>query len=423
MSLVLVYLKSHNSKSTFVSDVIQIPHYSLSPTCLTLYETLEGHHISDRQRNTWSNLEDNENKFAELSAHSVKRLRRSINFMIYTTQEKQITGKQIITKSQNFTTEYEKGTRHQKPVSHKLSMITLTLPAKQMHDDETIKSKCLNQFLIEIRTKFKCSDYIWKAEKQENSNLHFHILINRYIHHEKIKTIWNRIINKIGYVDKYSENQKKYFSHGFKLSDNPKDRRSEAQQRQAYEAGKLAGWNNPNSTDIHALYKVKNAGAYLTKYLAKGVTKTERTEQIKAIRKTLLQLETLKINIDKSILFDKLKTKEREQLEEQFKNLENQILSQNEKLSELLKTGVSGRIWGQSQSLSKLKPFTEVQNWDNIPEIQEVEQHKEHKIIHTIGDRKIFVYIIQIKKFPKLNTILQNHLSIKPVNPLLFSTS
>lgn len=377
---------------------------------MTLYNSLEGYSATDRQRETWENLNDNENKYNELSQHSVKRLRRAINFMIYTTQEKEITGKKIITKSQNFTTEYEKGTTYQKPVKHKLSMITLTLPSKQIHDDETIKSKCLNQFLIEIRKSFKVQDYIWKAEKQENTNIHFHILINRYIHHVKIKTIWNRIINKIGYVDTFAKNQRIYFENGFRMSENPHDKRTEAKQRAAYEKGKNENWLNPNSTDIHALYKVRNAGAYLTKYLAKGVTKTERTEQIKLIRKQLFELETLKINIDKKILFDTPAPAQLLKLEEHLKNLENQIQTLNSQLSELLKTGISGRIWGQSQSLSKLKPFTEISPWEQVPDIEEIEKHKEFKIINTIGTRKIYSYIINISHFPNLDSLLRKHL-------------
>lgn len=407
---------SHNSNSHNLNSITEIPCYSLTPTCLTLYNLLEGYSATDRQRVTWENLNDNGNKYNELSQHSVKRLRRAINFMIYTTKEKEIKGKQIITKSQNYTTEYEKGTTHPQPVKHRLSMITLTLPSAQVHDDETIKSKCLNQFLTEIRKNHKIEDYIWKAEKQENTNIHFHILINKYIHHAKIKTTWNRIIDKLGYVETYQKNQIAFFENGFRMSENPKDKRSEAQQRAAYETGKLNNWTQPNSTDIHALYKVKNAGAYLTKYLAKGVTKTDRTENIKKIRKQLLDLETLKINIDKEILFDAPPLAQLLKLEENFKNLENQIQTLNSQLSELLKTGVSGRIWGQSQSLSKLKPLTEIQNWDSVPNIQEVEKQKEFKLIHTVGTRKIYSYIINITNFPNLDSLLRKHLQPPEIN-------
>jgi hypothetical protein len=332
--------------------------------------------------------------------------------MIYITQEKQITGKQIIAKTQDYTTEYEKSEKYPRPVNYKLAMITLTLPSPQIHDDETIKSKCLNQFLIEMKNKFQCSDYIWKAEKQENKNIHFHILVNRYIHHEQIKTIWNRIIDKLGYCATYAENQREFFKNGFRMSDNSHDKRTETQQRAAFEKSQKENWSQPNSTDIHALYKVKNAGAYLTKYLAKGVTKTERTEQIKLIRKQLFEHETLIINIDKKILFDTPAPAQLIKLEEHLRTLEEQKNTLNSQLEELLKTGVSGRIWGQSQTLSKLKPFTEVQQWENIPNMAEVEKHKVFKIENTIGTRKIYSYIIDIKKFSTLNQILTTHLNI-----------
>ena len=164
----------------------EVPYFSLSPTSLTLFTMLEGGRVSGKQKESWKNLEDNTNKYGELSHHSTKRIRRAINYMIYTTKEKQIRGKQIITKTQDFTTEYEKSATHQKPVNYKLALITLTLPSAQRHPDEEIKSKLLNQFLIELKNKFQVRDYIWKAEKQENGNIHFHILINKYIHHRRL---------------------------------------------------------------------------------------------------------------------------------------------------------------------------------------------------------------------------------------------
>jgi predicted transcriptional regulator len=404
------------------NSVVEIPHYSLSPKVLTLYTTLEGNHLSDRQRMSFENLEDNTNKFNELSNHSTKRLRKAINFMIYTTTEKQIFGKKIISKNQDFTTEYEKSNKYQKPINHKLSMITLTLPSVQIHSDEIIKSQCLHQFLREIQKNYNCRDYIWKAEKQENTNIHFHILINQYIHHAKIKTIWNRITEKLGYIQNYSNRQREYYKNGFKLSDNTKDKRSPGQQRKAFEIGLKEDWKQPNSTDIHALYKVKNASAYLTKYLAKGVTKTQRTEEIKQIRRKLKELETLKINIDKEILFSQPPPAQLLNLQKTLENLENEILSQNETLKQLLETGVSGRIWGQSQSLSKLKNYTCVENWDSVPQIQEVAKNSEFKIENTIGTRKIISYIFDINKFITLDSLLKSHLheiSNKKVKPEL----
>ena len=47
--------------------------------------------------------------------------------------------------------------------NNKITFITLTLPSKQIHTDNEIKAKCLNQFLIEISKYHKVSNYVWRA--------------------------------------------------------------------------------------------------------------------------------------------------------------------------------------------------------------------------------------------------------------------
>ena len=396
------------------NNIVSIPYYSLSPNSLTLFNRVEGIPRSDRQIQTWENLEDNKNKYNELSSHSIKRLRKSISYLIYTTNEKQIHGKIQSNKVQDFETHFEKSAVHSIPIKYKLALITLTLPSVQIHTDQEIKSKLLNQFLIELKKKFGLKDYVWKAEKQENNNIHFHILINIYIHHEKIKEIWNRIVSKLGYIDTYQRNQQFYFQNGFRLSENPKDTRTESAQKAAFEKSKSENWLNPNSTDIHALYKVRNISAYLTKYLAKGVTKTDRTNEIDSIRKNILRLNSLIIEIDKKILFHDYNETDLHTLHSDISLFKNQVLEENMKLEKLLNAGISGKIWGQSTSLSKITNFVDCEPWELIPQIEEVEKHCFKKIEIPVGQSKIYSYIIDIQKFPTLNNLLKNHLEISP---------
>jgi len=393
-----------------MSDRIEIPHFSLSPRVLTLYSTVEGHFATDLQRKTFENLKDNKNKYNELSAHSIKRLRRSINWLIYITKQKTITGKQIITKSQDFTTEYEKGNKFSSSVAYKLAMITLTLPSVQVHSDEQIKKDCLNQFLIEIKKQFSVKDYIWKAEKQENNNIHFHILINKYIHHAKIRSIWNRILEKLDYISTYQKNMQEYYKNGFQVSSYKNDKRSIEVQKIAYEKGKAENWQNPNSTDIHSLYKVRNAGAYITKYIAKGVTKTERNSTIKQLRDANKEIKKRITEIEKQVCFYNDNDKEKKRLQNEIDSFEKQLSDNCNALDKLLMSGVSGRIWGQSQSLSKLKPFIQVESWENIPQINVVAQKAEFRIDNKIGSRSIHSYIFDVQNFPILNAYLDFHL-------------
>jgi hypothetical protein len=113
------------------------------------------------------------------------------------------------------------------------------LPAPQFHSDTEIKKKCLNQFLTELKTKHGLNHYCWKAELQCNGNIHFHIVADVFISHEVIRLVWNRCVNKLGYIDK------------FELKHNHR---------------------NPNSTDIEAVRNSKQIGKYISKYIGKSLS-------------------------------------------------------------------------------------------------------------------------------------------------------
>jgi len=123
-----------------------------------------------------------------------------------------------------------------------LNFITLTLASKQIHSDKVIKELLLNDFLIQAKRKFGFSNYFWRAETQRNGNIHFHITTDKFIPWQDVRNLWNHIQQKLNYIDAFE----KSFKH-----------------------------RNPNGTDIHSLRKVKNIGAYLSKYCgknAKGIT-------------------------------------------------------------------------------------------------------------------------------------------------------
>lgn len=156
----------------------------------------------------------------------------------------------------------------------KVGFLTLTLPSEQKHSDKEIKSKCLNQFLTEIRSDYDVKKYIWKAEKQENGSLHFHILTDTFLPVLDIRDKWNRIINKLGYVHEYSKKMRSLsFSEyrDLRLSEIKRkvDASDLARIKKAYKVGCSEKWRNPNSIDLESLKKVKNVGAYISKYMSK----------------------------------------------------------------------------------------------------------------------------------------------------------
>lgn len=118
----------------------------------------------------------------------------------------------------------------------KLIFITLTLSSNQRHDDLFLKRKLLNRFLLLIQSKYDVRHYIWKAEKQMNGRLHFHIIIDRFISKFDIQREWNVIQDSFGYLDDYKAKFQK---------------------------------NNPPSTHVEAYDSSEQARDYAIKYMSK----------------------------------------------------------------------------------------------------------------------------------------------------------
>lgn len=114
----------------------------------------------------------------------------------------------------------------------KVNFITLTLPSHQIHSDKEIHNKVFKDFIRTWKRKNPNLLYVWKAEKQDNGNLHYHLTTNSFIHHSKLRKFWNRACDGLGYVARSTS-------------------------------------SDPNSTDVHAVKNVKNIAAYLCAYVTK----------------------------------------------------------------------------------------------------------------------------------------------------------
>jgi hypothetical protein len=172
----------------------------------------------------------------------------------------------------NFVAQDKNVTHHQssQSIKFKIAFITLTLSSVQVHTDNEIKNKLLNQLFIEFKNKYKVTNYVWRCEKQLNGNVHFHILVDKFIPHAELREIWNRLQNKLGYVDRY---QNKMQNISYKdYADSFKYRKSytESAIRTAYAKGKATNWKYPNSTDVHSLQFIKDIDSYLCKYMVKN---------------------------------------------------------------------------------------------------------------------------------------------------------
>ena len=157
-----------------------------------------------------------------------------------------------------------------KPQS-KITFLTLTLSYTQQHTDNYIKSKMLNQFIIELKQKYPKLLYIWRAEKQLNENIHFHFLINMFIPWDVPRAIWNRIQKKEGYIQAYQQKFSGMDFWNYCFYNNLTNPAKLDTYRKRYNYGVKTNWTDPNSTDIQPVKKMKNVEAYVSKYISKNL--------------------------------------------------------------------------------------------------------------------------------------------------------
>lgn len=243
----------------------------------------------------------------------------------------------------------------------KIAFVTLTLPANQVHTDKEIKDKCLNSLLLELKHFYKVVNYVWRAEKQKNGNIHFHLVVDKFIPYSELRNRWNRIINKLGYVDQYRVSQKEFYKDGFQVRTDLLKTWSKERQLAAYHRNVKCQWNNPNSTDIHSVRKVLNLRSYFSKYLVKNDEKYELLEN--------------SISDNLAIISDLIDKKEKRK----------HLLIQrrlNIRLKRYVKKHmVTGRIWGSSQNLS------------GIPgAVSDVDQHLSDEIDEVLKNSKAYNY-------------------------------
>lgn len=234
----------------------------------------------------------------------------------------------------------------------KIGFITLTLPAEQMHSDNVIKSKCLNSILIELKKYHKVKNYVWRAEKQKNGNIHFHIIVDKFIPWSKLRDRWNRIIEKLGYITAYRESMLSWHKGGFKIRTDLLKKWEYRKQIKAYETGSKNDWNSPNTTDVHSIKKVINLKNYISKYLTKNETSLEKKCKNLGFGQKLIGFNC-ELRVNKK---DRLKVKCRHRKDQQVRR----------------KQLVKGRIWGCNKELSNIKGATldvDSEIWDNMNEV------------------------------------------------------
>lgn len=156
-----------------------------------------------------------------------------------------------------------------KEFKFKICFATLTLSSPQVHSDNVLKKLLINQLLVELKKKYKINNYVWRLEKQLNGSAHFHFLFDKFIPHTELREVWNRLQNKLGYVDRYRDKMINISFNDYKKLYGTNTKKSDNQIRAAYAKGKATQWAYPNSTDIHSLLFINDIDKYLIKYMSK----------------------------------------------------------------------------------------------------------------------------------------------------------
>lgn len=212
---------------------------------------------SEEQRKNERNLTDNQHQ-GKLSPKAVRRLCNSVNWLVASAKRKYI---------------YDKSTN--KRYSFKVNFVTLTLPTTEHNiTDHFFKSKLLHNFINTCRYKFDMKNFVWKVEAQENGNIHAHFTTDTFIHWKDLRSTWNRILIKNGIMDSYTQKHASMSFDDYCHVYDPKSERNIEQMRKSFNHGQTTNWQDPNSTDVHAVWAVKDIAAYLAKYMSK--TEDER---------------------------------------------------------------------------------------------------------------------------------------------------
>ena len=168
--------------------------------------------------------------------------------------------------------------------SFKMNFITLTLPSTQTHSTDQITKECLNQFITECTAKFGLKNYVWRLEFQKNGNAHYHIATDTFIEYWQCRKIWNRIINKLGYVNEYSQKFSKYTFAEYYKEFHKQGQEDYKLLRGRFDSGTATNWTEPNTVDCRNVTSSKNIAYYISKYITKN--SGEKLNPIVASRET-----------------------------------------------------------------------------------------------------------------------------------------
>jgi len=124
-----------------------------------------------------------------------------------------------------------------KYMSFYLAFITLTITSRAgIVNSRDGYDKLLAPYLDWLTRTNGVKIFLWCREKQKSGQLHYHLVIDQFIHKQALKDKWNNLLRGNGYLNAYKEHY---------------------------------GNDNPNSTNVRSAYKPSQVGYYMAKYMTK----------------------------------------------------------------------------------------------------------------------------------------------------------
>ena len=137
--------------------------------------------------NRKKNFKGLETYAGEISKDGQKHLRKAIETLFVITPRRKVFNR-VLNKYTNF----------------HLSSLTLTLSSIQGKwlDNDIVKF-CLAPFLLDCKRKLGLKNYVWKAERQQNGNIHFHVISDMFADIDIIRKFWNDKQDTLGFIDQF----------------------------------------------------------------------------------------------------------------------------------------------------------------------------------------------------------------------------
>ena len=231
-----------------MSEVTLIPYLQIRPSGLVAYSVFDKRGNRAHKRNTTFGGRQAYGGLMEKG--TIRRLKRAVMILAACAKWKE-----------------NKNMKTGKKFKWKVNFITLTLSAEQGEiKDQEIKRRILDPFIKRAARKYGLKSYVWRAEYQDNGNIHFHIMTDCWIHYKSLRRDWNKCQELLGFITRFEE------KHGHR---------------------------DPNSTDVHAVRKPRELAGYIAKYMIKQDPKNKPMGgRVWSASKNLLSFKFLTYEMD-----------------------------------------------------------------------------------------------------------------------------